>query len=142
MSEQTIIKATRKWLGTPYRHQASTLGAGCDCLGLLRGVWREIIGQEPMKIPHYRADWRDRKNSSALQIAAEKYLLESKGKPQIGDVILFQMIRNMPPKHCAIMISNNSFIHSQEQIGVVEAPLSDAWKKRIFAIYKFPTKDK
>ena len=38
------VASARGWLGTPYHHQASLKGVGCDCLGLLRGVWREVIG--------------------------------------------------------------------------------------------------
>ena len=34
------LAEARRWIGTPYQHQASVLGAGCDCLGVLRGVWR------------------------------------------------------------------------------------------------------
>ncbi len=142
MNNQAIINAAKKWIGTPYRHQASTLYAGCDCLGLLRGVWREIMGDEPVKIPPYKADWRDWQNAYSLQKAAEEFLLKSDEEPQAGDVILFQMIRNMPPKHCAIMIEKNQFVHAQEHIGVVKAALSEAWQKRIFAIYKFPIKEK
>ena len=37
----------RGWLGTPYRHQGSLKGVGCDCLGLVRGIWRELYGEEP-----------------------------------------------------------------------------------------------
>jgi len=37
-----VVAAARAWLGTPYRHRASVRGAGCDCLGLLRGVWRAL----------------------------------------------------------------------------------------------------
>ncbi len=46
-----IVASARGWIGTPYVHQASTKGAGCDCLGLLRGVWREINGAEPESVP-------------------------------------------------------------------------------------------
>ena len=35
-----VVAEARMWIGTPYVHQASALGAGCDCLGLVRGVWR------------------------------------------------------------------------------------------------------
>ena len=42
-----VIAAARAWLGAPYRHQASALGAGCDCLGLARGVWRALYGPDP-----------------------------------------------------------------------------------------------
>ena len=42
-----IVATARSWLGTPYHHQASLRGVGCDCLGLVRGVWRELYGDEP-----------------------------------------------------------------------------------------------
>ncbi|MDD3183389.1 MAG: hypothetical protein PHD48_11390, partial [Alphaproteobacteria bacterium] len=28
----------RAWLNTPFHHQASVKGAGCDCIGLIKGV--------------------------------------------------------------------------------------------------------
>ena len=42
-----VVAAARGWLGTPYHDQASVKGVGCDCLGLARGVWREVVGAEP-----------------------------------------------------------------------------------------------
>ena len=30
-----VVATARAWIGTPYVHQASVRGAGCDCLGLL-----------------------------------------------------------------------------------------------------------
>ena len=140
MNEQQrkIVKATKKWLNTPYRHQASMLGAGCDCLGLLRGVWRELIGEEPIKMPPYKANWRDKENASALLEMADRFLIKTGSIPKAGDIILFQMIKSMPPKHCAIMINDNCFIHSQEQIGVTKAHLTDPWQSHIHSIYQFP----
>ena len=44
------------------------LGAGCDCLGLLRGVWRSLYGDEPA-VPNYRADWRDQRHAAGLVAA-------------------------------------------------------------------------
>ncbi|MEM9842167.1 MAG: peptidase P60, partial [Pseudomonadota bacterium] len=41
MTRAEVIEAARAWLGTPYRHQASRRGVGADCLGLIRGVWRD-----------------------------------------------------------------------------------------------------
>jgi len=137
-NSDAIIAATRAWIGTPYRHQASALGAGCDCLGLLRGVWRSVVGAEPIKMPPYRADWRDKTNAHALQQAADEFLVVSNGEPRAGDVILFKMLRSQPPKHCGIMIADNVFVHAQEQIGVVEANLTDPWQRRVAGIYHFP----
>ena len=52
-----VIAVARSWLGTPYHDQASLKGVGCDCLGLARGVWREVVGPEPFPIPPYSRDW-------------------------------------------------------------------------------------
>ena len=52
-----VIAAARAWIGTPYHDQASLRGAGCDCLGLARGIWREIVGPEPFELPAYGRGW-------------------------------------------------------------------------------------
>ncbi len=57
MTRDDIISETLSWLGTPYRHQASLKGVGCDCLGLVRGVWRALVGPEPEPTPAYSPDW-------------------------------------------------------------------------------------
>ena len=47
----TVVAHARAWIGTPYEHQASCRGSGTDCLGLLRGLWRELLGAEPETPP-------------------------------------------------------------------------------------------
>jgi NlpC/P60 family putative phage cell wall peptidase len=37
----------------------SLRGIGCDCLGLLRGVWRAVYGKEPEAVPAYSSDWAE-----------------------------------------------------------------------------------
>ena len=51
-----IVAAARAWIGTPYQHQASLIHVGCDCLGLVRGVRREVNGPEPEEAPPYTPD--------------------------------------------------------------------------------------
>jgi NlpC/P60 family putative phage cell wall peptidase len=51
ITRTTIVAEARSWIGTPYRHQASLKGVGCDCLGLVRGVWRAVLGAEPEAVP-------------------------------------------------------------------------------------------
>jgi len=133
-----IVAAAREWVGTPYRHQAATLGAGCDCLGLLRGVWRRLYGEEPMEVPNYRADWRDARHADSLRAAADQLLVAADGEPRAGQVLLFQLGRTAAPKHCGIAIEAGRFIHAQEGLGVIEANLSDGWRKRIAGLYEFP----
>src|SRR4051812_32701629 len=47
LTRAAIVAEARDWIGTRYRHQASLKGVGCDCLGLVRGVWRACVGDEP-----------------------------------------------------------------------------------------------
>lgn len=133
-----VVAAARGFLGTPYRHQGSLAGAGCDCLGLLRGVWREVVGEEPMVMPAYRADMRDPANAGALRQAAERYLLVDEGAVAAGQVLLFRLGGMAEAKHCGILVSENRFIHAQERLGVVEASLSEAWARRVSGRFRFP----
>lgn len=134
-----MVAAARLWLGTPYRHQAATLGAGCDCLGLLRGVWRHLYGGEPMALPPYRSDMRDPVHAGALHAAAELLLAPASGAVVAGQVVLFKLNGMAEAKHCGILVGTNRFIHAQERLGVVEANLTEAWARRISGRFGFPT---
>ena len=133
-----VVAAAREYLGTPYRHQASVVGAGCDCLGLLRGVWRALYGAEPMAMPAYRADMRDPQHAAALRMAAERFLLAEAGPLEAGQVVLFRLGGMAEPRHCGIMVSGERFIHAQERLGVVEANLTEAWARRVSGRFRFP----
>lgn len=138
MTRDDVVAAARAWVGTPYRHQAATLGAGCDCLGLVRGVWRALYGDEPAAMPNYRADWRDNRHSEELLQLAEGLLVGADGELRAANVVLFQLGRTALPKHCGILVSPTRFVHAQESLGVVEANLTDGWRKRIARSYDFP----
>jgi NlpC/P60 family putative phage cell wall peptidase len=87
MSRDAIVAEARSWIGTPYRHQASLKGVGTDCLGLLRGVWRGVIGAEPEAVPPYGDQDRDE-----LLLAAAQRNLRAIGSFEFcgGDVLLFR----------------------------------------------------
>ena len=138
MNPERVVAAARAFLGTPYRHRASMPGAGCDCLGLLRGVWRELYGAEPMTVPAYRADLRDPLNAGALRAAAETLLQAETGPLEAGQVLLFRMHDALEPKHCGILVSQTRFIHAQEKLGVVEANLTEGWARRVSGRFRFP----
>lgn len=138
MNPDAVVSAARAWLGTPYRHQAATLGAGCDCLGLLRGVWRTLYGAEPMAVPPYRADMRDPAHAGALGAAAELLLVRAEGALEAGQVVLFRLSGMAEAKHCGILVGPQRFIHAQERLGVVEANLTEAWARRVSGRFWFP----
>jgi NlpC/P60 family putative phage cell wall peptidase len=135
---EAIVAAARRWIGTPYRHQAATLGAGCDCLGLLRGVWRTLYDREPAVLPPYRADWRDLSQAATLLALAEHWLKPAPLPLAAGQVVLFRLNGLPLPKHCAILVAPDRFIHAQERLGVVEIKLSDSWRRRIATSFTFP----
>lgn len=142
-----IVDVARAWIGTPYCHQAACRGAGTDCLGLVRGVWREVMGEEPENPPAYSMDWSEPQGEERLWSAAKRHLREQrailKGLAP-GDVILFRMRSGSVAKHLGIVTEigvKPAFVHAYESYGVVESPLSGPWRRRIVARFKFPLED-
>lgn len=137
-----IVDAARAWIGTPYRHQASRRGAGCDCLGLLRGVWRDCLGEEPEVIPPYSLDWSEPTGDEALWAAAKRHLIAKDAQDAApGDVLLFRMRSGGVAKHLGIqsdVSTNPRFIHSYSGHGVVESALTRPWARRVVARFSFP----
>lgn len=138
-----VVEAARGWIGTPYVHQASVRRVGCDCLGLLRGVWRELNGAEPERTPDYTPDWGEPDGSERLLEAAARNLGEVRLKEaRPGDVFVFRMRRTAVAKHVGILSADapGAFIHAYSGKGVVESPLSAAWASRIAAVFRLPVK--
>jgi len=134
-----IVKAARDWLGTPYHDQASVKGVGCDCLGLIRGVWREVVGPEPMPVPPYSRDWGEAGPVEVLAEAARAAMVEiDVAEARTGDVVLFRMRRGAIAKHAGILTPDGRFIHAYERTGVIEEPLTDPWRRRIAFAFRFP----
>ncbi len=132
-----ILEECREWIGTPYCHQASVKMAGCDCLGLLRGVWRKLYQGEPQALPAYTADWGEVDQNEHLLKAATSYLLP--GTMILpASVILFRWRPDLPVKHLGIVASERSFFHAYERAGVVETTLGPHWRSKIAASFEFP----
>ncbi|CUJ89099.1 Gamma-DL-glutamyl hydrolase precursor [Ruegeria denitrificans] len=142
---QDIVNETRSWLGTPYVHQASVKGAGADCLGLLRGVWRALLGHEPEAVPIYSMDWSEPQGEERMWDAARRHLIEkSPDTAEAGDVLLFRMRDGCVAKHVGVVSETGPvprFIHAYSGHGVVENTLSDPWRRRVVACFEFPLED-
>ena len=134
-----IVTEARGWIGTPYHHQASLKGVGCDCLGLIRGVWRGLYGEEPEVPPPYTPDWAEARGSETLLAAASRHLQAiDLAQAGAGDVVLFRWRAHLPAKHCAILTGPASMIHAHELTPVAEVPLGPWWRRRMAAAFRFP----
>src|SRR5947209_19003866 len=111
MTRASIVAEARGWIGTRYRHQASVKGVGCDCLGLVRGVWRACVGCEPHAVPAYAPDWAEASGEETLADAAFRHLVAvARDNFAAGDVLLFRWRDGFVAKHVAIAASATSMI--------------------------------
>ncbi|MFV0473521.1 MAG: NlpC/P60 family protein [Pikeienuella sp.] len=135
-----VVAIAREWLGTPYRHQASLKGVGADCLGLVRGIWRELFGAEPASPPPYGRDWCEVSRDEALWRAAARWLASASGEAA-GDVLLFRMAPEAPAKHLAILAESTpgaaTIIHAYSGRSVVETSFNGSWRRRVVAAFRF-----
>lgn len=135
----SILSEARTWIDTPYAHQASHKGAGCDCLGLVRGVWRNLYGEEPLSVPSYTPNWAEKNGQEILLNAVRICLISipnTEAKP--GDIILFRMRPNVPCKHIAILSGPTTMIHAYWGRAVTESHLVPYWSRRWAFSFAFP----
>jgi NlpC/P60 family putative phage cell wall peptidase len=129
-----IVELARGWIGTPYVHQASVKGAGCDCLGLLRGLWRELHGEEPEDIPPYLPGW-DLPGGETLRDGLARHCAPvALDAIAPGDAVLFRMVARAPARHCAIAGSRDgalTLIHARQNKRVGEEAFSAFWRARL-----------
>ncbi|MBY0225420.1 MAG: C40 family peptidase [Hyphomicrobium sp.] len=136
---QRVVTAAREWIGTPYHHQASVKGVGADCLGLVRGVFRDVMGLEPETPPAYSRDWGEADGCETLLDAAGRHL-SSMPLTELapGDVIVFRLRPRTVAKHAAILATPLSMIHAMEGTAAAEVAFSPWWRRRLAGVFRFP----
>lgn len=139
VSREAIVRAARGWIGTPYHHQASVKSIGTDCLGLVRGVWREIHGAEAETPPPYSRDWAEAGGRETMLAAARRHLVEIEiGAAAPGDVLLFRLRPGTVAKHAGLVATAATMIHAMEGRPVAEVAIGPWWRRRIAAAFRFP----
>ena len=134
-----IVAEARRWIGTPYHHQASIRGIGTDCLGLVRGVWRALHGVEAEAVPAYTRDWAEATSTETMLAAARRHLIERDDAVAIpGDVLIFRYRTHAVAKHVGILSGPISMIHAIEGRAVAEVPLGTWWRRHLAAAFAFP----
>jgi NlpC/P60 family putative phage cell wall peptidase len=139
ITRAAIVAETRDWIGTPYRHQASCKGVGCDCLGLVRGVWRGVIGAEPERAPPYAPDWAEASDGEPLAEAALRHLIAvERSAFRAGDVLLFRWRAHLAAKHAAIVTAPDKMVHAHDGAAVAEVAITSWWRRRLAYAFRFP----
>ena len=134
-----IVAQARGWIGTPYRHQASLQGVGCDCLGLVRGIWRALYGEEPERVPAYARDWAEAASSEPLADAGFRHLVAVARSDMLpGDVLLFRWRAGLVAKHAAILTYDDRMVHAHDGAAVAEVALAPWWRRRLAYVFSFP----
>lgn len=138
-TRRAVVAEARSWIGTPYRHQGSRKGVGCDCLGLVRGIWRALYGTEPEAPDAYAADWAEAGTGDPLLEAARRHCVELGWEDRAaGDILAFRWRPHLPIKHLGILIDGGRFIHAYQGSAVVASPLVPQWRSRIAGVFAFP----
>jgi NlpC/P60 family putative phage cell wall peptidase len=138
-TDRKVVELAITWIGTPYRHQAARKGIGCDCLGLVRGIWTELYGSAPELPAPYAADWAEFGGEDRLLMAAERYMAGAKeARVEAGRLLLFRWRPQLPAKHAAIALDGGRMIHAYEGQMVTISAIVPSWHRRLAGVFSFP----
>ena len=137
ISRWAVVEEALNWVGTPYRHQSSLRDVGTDCLGLVRGVYREIIGPEPVEVPAYfpQAEYGE---GELLWSASMLNLVPAGRHVEAGNILLFRMRPGQPARHLAISISDGEMVHAAHGRRVARINFHSWWRRHCVARFDFP----
>lgn len=140
MRPDEIVAEARSWLGTPWHHQASVRGVGCDCAGLVRGVGN-ALGLMDCRPDGPGGDLfagYGRKPEPRRMLRTLDYFMDRRpaGVIEPGDVLLMRF--NRDPQHLAILTGEGTIVHALASAGgAVEHRLSPEWRARVVAAWRY-----
>ncbi|HEY4193848.1 MAG TPA: NlpC/P60 family protein [Mesorhizobium sp.] len=128
------------WVETPYLHQACRKGVGCDCLGLVRGIWRALYGFDLEAPGPYAPDWAEAGGGEDLLAGMRRNFHElAPSNAKAGHVFVFRWRPNLPAKHAGILVEGHRFVHAYQGAGaVMVSALVPQWRRRVAAAFSFP----
>jgi NlpC/P60 family putative phage cell wall peptidase len=139
VSRSEIVAAARAWVGTPFVLGAAVRGAGCDCLGLIRGIRGELGAPVPARLPPYPPDWALRGGGETLARRLAEWLPEAGPAEAAGQVLLFRLRAGAPAAHLGVLTEAGPaprFVHAYDRHGVTESPLAPGWARRVVARFE------
>ncbi|QDP61602.1 MAG: hypothetical protein Tp138OMZ00d2C19078261_63 [Prokaryotic dsDNA virus sp.] len=134
---ERLNEIARSWIGTPYRHQMSKKGVGCDCLGLLTGCWREYYtGSDPEWVPPYSPTWGEHRRDDPFLAIAKRHM-DGVSCLEQADVLIFRMRPSVAIKHVAVYTGNGTIIHAYSRHEVREEPYTRFWSSKMAGKFRF-----
>lgn len=137
-----IIQEAKTWVGTPFHLHGRLKNIGCDCVGLLIGVAKELnlLSRQNQGLPHFDTlDYHPRESSKLLEQMLKLHLCE-KTNLQIADVVMLQY--DSIPGHIGVVSQNSegllSIVHANMRFKkVVEHTLDESLRSKIVGIFSF-----
>ena len=136
-STENFLITAHGWVATPFRYNTFIKGVGCDCVGLLAGIMKD------MKIfPNLVADF---KQYTAKEVDLQKIFdnnFKKIQKIELGSVLLFRQGSSI--WHVAIVSSMNQngqtyLLHASQKLKKVSiSQLTNDLHKRLIGIYIIP----
>lgn len=112
-----LLHNIKYYIGTPYKYGGSSR-RGMDCSGLVSVVFQQSFN---IKLPH---------NVDQL---FQKYGSDSTSELKSADLIFFQNTNKREIDHVGIYLSNNYFVHSSLNYGVIISELTEPYYSKRFA---------
>lgn len=141
-----IVAAARRWVGTPWQHQARAFGAGVDCVGLVKMVGIETgflnpTAEEIAPYARYGRAPNPRRMGEGLRTFLDAAAVPLRAPAPDGFICWIQW-RDDLPMHLGIAATfqtRRTIIHAVRDVGkVVEHGLTDLWLSRVAAWFTFP----
>jgi len=135
---QRIVKEARSYIGTPFEHQGRLKRCGVDCVGILIGVAHMLR----LTNHNYKGYSRFPEGDELIKKLDSVLIRIPTDEIQDGDVLVFSISRRTKiPQHVALK-TDIGMLHTYQTIGkVVEHGLTQKWRRRLCAAYRFPGVD-
>jgi len=143
MKSDKIIRVAEEWIGTPFHEQGRQKQVGCDCIGLILGIAKEIGAISLTNQPWDKCDvhiYNALTDSQLLLELIPKYFDDVKNSPEIktspqpGDILLVKITDLQ--YHLAIQSNNSKIIHACSSVRrVISHKIIPTW--RIIKTFQF-----
>lgn len=117
---ERIIAESLQWIGTPWYHNQSKKGIGCDCVGFLVGVGVQVGFLPPdFVLENYNRIPRN----DFLVKSLDSLLTRVTGEIIKGDVLVFRKAGVIT--HVGFYLGSGEMVHADQNHGVIRHYLAD-----------------